>query len=63
MSKTALQNGLVTYLETGMADGPRGDAISLLPAPIFTSGHVDELVTKLPTTLTQVEQGIYNEKY
>jgi adenosylmethionine-8-amino-7-oxononanoate aminotransferase len=63
VSKTALQNGLVTHLETGMADGPRGDAISLLPDSIFTSGQVDKLVTKLPTTLTQVEQGVYNEKY
>jgi len=63
VSKTALKNGLVAYLETGMADGPRGNAISLLPASIFSSQQVDKLVTKLPTTLTPVEQVTYNERY
>jgi len=56
VGKFALQNGLVTYPGTGMADGVRGDVISLFPPLIFTAGHVDELVDKLDASLTQVEK-------
>jgi adenosylmethionine-8-amino-7-oxononanoate aminotransferase len=58
VARIALQNGLVTYPGTGMADGVRGDVISLFPPLIFTAGHVDELVDKLDATLTQVEESI-----
>jgi len=56
VAQTALQNGLVTYPSTGMADGVRGDAISLFPPLIFTAQHVDECVSKLHETLTHLEQ-------
>jgi adenosylmethionine-8-amino-7-oxononanoate aminotransferase len=56
VGKVALQNGLVTYPGTGMADGRRGDVISLFPPLIFSRQHVDELVDKLDATLTQVEE-------
>ena len=58
VGQIALQNGLVTYPCAGMADGQRGDAICLFPPLIFTPQHVDELVSKLDQTLTQVEQVI-----
>jgi adenosylmethionine-8-amino-7-oxononanoate aminotransferase len=60
VGKIALQHGLVTYPGTGMADGRRGDVISLFPPLIFTAGHVDELVAKLDATLIEVE-GIVKE--
>ena len=55
---TALQNGLVTYATTGMADGVRGDAISLYPPLIFSEQHMDECVSKLHDTFAQVGQNL-----
>jgi adenosylmethionine-8-amino-7-oxononanoate aminotransferase len=56
VGKIALQNGLITYPGTGMADGQRGDVVSLFPPLILTSQQADELVAKLHTTLTEVER-------
>lgn len=56
VGKTALRNGLITYPGTGMADGQRGDVVSLFPPLTLTPQQADELVAKLHTTLTRVEQ-------
>jgi len=58
VGQIALQNGLVTYPGAGMVDGQRGDAVLLFPPLIFTPQHVDELVSKLDATLTQVERAM-----
>jgi len=56
--KAGLARGVVTYPGSGMADGTRGDIISLYPPLIFTQAHVDELVEKLDATLSEVEKGL-----
>jgi len=56
--KAGLAHGLVTYPGSGMADGTRGDIISLYPPLTFTTAHVDEMIEKLDATLTDVEKGL-----
>lgn len=52
--EASLRNGLVTYPGTGMADGSRGDIISLYPPLTFTQANLDELGERLQTTFRDV---------
>ncbi len=45
--EAGLRNGVVTYPGSGMADGTRGDIISLYPPLTFTQEHLDDLSTRL----------------
>ncbi len=56
--KAGLAQGLVTYPGSGMADGTRGDIVSLYPPLIFTPAHVDEMIARLDLALTEVERGL-----
>jgi adenosylmethionine-8-amino-7-oxononanoate aminotransferase len=58
VAQIAFENGLTTYPSSAMADGVRGDAISLFPPLIITEQHVDECVSKLHDALTKVEQSL-----
>jgi len=49
--QTALENGLVCYPAGGTIDGQQGDHILLAPPFIIDTGHIDEIVNKLDTTL------------
>jgi len=49
--QTALENGLVCYPAGGTIDGQQGDHILLAPPFIIDTGHIDEIVSKLDTTL------------
>ena len=49
-----LRNGIVTYPGSGMADGARGDIISLYPPLTFRDEHVAELVERLEVTFSEV---------
>jgi hypothetical protein len=49
--RAAMANGLVCYPGGGTADGINGAHILLAPPYIYTSAHVDELVSKLSRTL------------
>jgi hypothetical protein len=52
--KTAFNNGLICYPMGGTIDGVKGDHVLLAPPFILDDAHIDELVTKLNRTLTQV---------
>lgn len=52
--KAAMQNGLICYPGGGTEDGVNGAHILLAPPFIYQPEHVDELVSKLETTLAQV---------
>jgi adenosylmethionine-8-amino-7-oxononanoate aminotransferase len=51
---TSLRHGLVTYPGTGMADGRRGDIISLYPPLIFTRDNIDEMVECLGSAFDEI---------
>ncbi len=53
MGQFCLENGLVTYPGTGVADGTRGDVISLFPPLVFTREHVDDMVERLDKALAR----------
>ncbi|NRB67001.1 MAG: aspartate aminotransferase family protein [Vibrio sp.] len=50
----AMENGLMCYPMSGTIDGKQGHHILLAPPFIIEPNHIDELVTKLKTTLTEV---------
>jgi adenosylmethionine-8-amino-7-oxononanoate aminotransferase len=50
----AMENGLICYPGGGTADGVNGAHILLAPPFIYQPKHVDELVSKLEKTLSQV---------
>ncbi len=54
ISSAAMENGLICYPGGGTADGVNGAHILLAPPFIYQPEHVDELVSKLEKTLTQV---------
>jgi len=54
--EAGLRNGLVSYPGSGMADGIRGDIISLYPALTFTEDHIAELAERLEATFSEVER-------
>jgi len=49
--KTALEAGLICYPMGGTIDGKQGDHVLLAPPFIIDSGHIEEIVDKLDTTL------------
>jgi len=52
--KTAFENGLICYPMGGTIDGKQGDHVLLAPPFILDDNHIDELISKLDKTLTQV---------
>ena len=58
VQRTALSHGVVVYPGTGMADGKRGDIISLYPPLNFTRSHVDELVSGLEASFSEIETNL-----
>ena len=53
----ALERGLICYPGTGTADGVNGDHILLAPPFIVNDAHLDELVSKLATSIGDVLGG------
>jgi adenosylmethionine-8-amino-7-oxononanoate aminotransferase len=54
--EAGLRNGIVTYPGSGMADGTRGDIISLYPPLIVTERDISEIAERLEATFAAVEQ-------
>ena len=54
--EAGLRNGIVTYPGSGMADGTRGDIISLYPPLTFSTDHFAELGERLDATFAEVGQ-------
>ncbi len=52
LKKAAMANGLMIYPSSGTVDGIRGDHILLAPPYIYQDHHIEELVDKLATTLS-----------
>lgn len=52
--KIAFENGLICYPMGGTIDGKQGDHVLLAPPFMIEDNHVDELISKLDKTLTQV---------
>ena len=59
--EAGLRNGVVTYPGSGMADGSRGDIISLYPPLTFTPDNVAELAERLEAAFTEVERELATE--
>jgi adenosylmethionine-8-amino-7-oxononanoate aminotransferase len=53
--EAGLRNGIVTYPGSGMADGLRGDIISLYPPLIVDDGDVREIAERLEATFAEVD--------
>ena len=53
--EAGLRHGIVTYPGSGMADGTRGDIISLYPPLIITESDIAEIAERLEATFTEVE--------
>lgn len=51
---TCLRHGLVTYPGSGMADGVRGDIISLYPPLTFTREHIDDMSVRLHAAFADI---------
>jgi adenosylmethionine-8-amino-7-oxononanoate aminotransferase len=56
--EAGLRNGIVTYPGSGMADGARGDIISLYPPLIVTEADIDEIAERLEATFLEVERDL-----
>ena len=54
MREAGLRNGIVVYPGTGMADGARGDIISLYPPLTISEGELGELGERLRATFDEV---------
>ena len=52
--EAGLRNGIVTYPGSGMADGTRGDIISLYPPLTFTESDLDDMSTRLQAAFREV---------
>ena len=52
--EAGLRNGIVVYPGTGMADGTRGDIISLYPPLTITADELGELSERLQATFAEV---------
>ena len=59
--EAGLRNGVVTYPGSGMADGARGDIVSLYPPLTFRAGHIAELAERLEATFFEVERELERE--
>jgi len=53
-----LRHGIVTYPGTGMADGRRGDIVSIYPPLTFTRENIDEMSDRLFRGLRDVAQSL-----
>jgi adenosylmethionine-8-amino-7-oxononanoate aminotransferase len=53
-----LRNGIVTYPGSGMADGARGDIISLYPPLIVTEADIAEMAERLEATFVEIERDL-----
>ena len=51
---TALRHGVVVYPGNGMADGVRGDIVSLYPPLVFTRANIDEMISCLSSAFAEV---------
>lgn len=56
--EAGLRNGIVTYPGSGMADGARGDIISLYPPLIVTEADIAEIAERVEAALTEVERNL-----
>ena len=56
--EAGLRNGIVTYPGSGMADGARGDIISLYPPLIVTEADIAEIAERLEATFVDVERDL-----
>jgi adenosylmethionine-8-amino-7-oxononanoate aminotransferase len=56
--EAGLRNGIVTYPGSGMADGWRGDVISLYPPLTFGEGDISEMSERLEATFVEVGREI-----
>lgn len=54
LREAGLRNGIVVYPGTGMADGARGDIVSLYPPLTITDAELEELGTRLAATFAEV---------
>ena len=48
----------MTYPGSGMADGARGDIISLYPPLIVTEADIAEIAERVEAALTEVERNL-----
>jgi adenosylmethionine-8-amino-7-oxononanoate aminotransferase len=55
--EAGLRNGIVTYPGSGMADGARGDIISLYPPLIVSEADIVEIAERLEAAFVEVERG------
>ena len=53
IKKIAFENGLICYPMPGTRDGKKGDHLLLAPPFIITDEQVDEVVSKLTTSIEQ----------
>lgn len=53
VKKKAMSNGLMCYPMAGTIDGQQGHHVLLAPAYIINDSHVDEIVEKMSTSITQ----------
>jgi adenosylmethionine-8-amino-7-oxononanoate aminotransferase len=56
--EAGLRNGIVTYPGAGMADGARGDIISLYPPLTFSADDIADASDRLHATFAEVEEGL-----
>lgn len=59
--EAGLRHGIVTYPGTGMADGKRGDIISLYPPLTFSAARIDEMAERLRATFADVEEELLGD--
>jgi adenosylmethionine-8-amino-7-oxononanoate aminotransferase len=53
--EAGLRHGIVTYPGSGMADGSRGDVISLYPPLVVSEAEIVEIAERLDATFAEVE--------
>ncbi|HEV8489803.1 MAG TPA: aspartate aminotransferase family protein [Candidatus Limnocylindrales bacterium] len=56
--EAGLRNGIVTYPGSGMADGIRGDIVSLYPPLTFSPDDIAEAADRLDATFAEVGRGL-----
>ena len=56
--EAGLRNGIVTYPGTGMADGFRGDIMSLYPPLTFSVDHIAETADRLDAAFAEVDREV-----
>ena len=61
MREAGLRHGIVTYPGSGMADGVRGDIISLYPPLIVGEAEISEIAERLEAAFGDVERELEGE--